>query len=173
MARQIRYTVGVINITVHPHSPEIYTSLFRDAFTENPPTPWRYHGNELVAIRALDFNNDEQQYICGTILKFTQIGDGKWYDSYRGISLENDEDKPQIDIKNLHPNLIDTVFCFFPQGHRLYIVTHHKKFGISRICLELLRKIIACFLSGLAGPREERGPLLPLNDRNRKKQSKF
>ena len=39
MARQTSFTVGVINITVHPHSPEKYVSLFRDAFTENPPQP--------------------------------------------------------------------------------------------------------------------------------------
>ena len=132
MARQTSFTVGVINITVHPHSPEKYVSLFRDAFTENPPQPFPYRGNELVAVKVLSSKDDKDfKYIQGIIYKFTQIRDKDWYDAQKGIPLENEEDKPNIDIKRIFPNLTVTYFCFIPQGHRFFIITKYKDFNIS------------------------------------------
>ncbi len=132
MARQITYSIGVINITVQPHSPEKYMSLFRNAFSETPPTPWLYHGNDLIVLKAIHFEEDEENpYIHGIVYRFTKIREGDWYDATKGIPLENDADKPKIDLKHLFPNLTGTEFCFMPKGHRLFLVTQHKKSSIS------------------------------------------
>ena len=96
------------------------------------PQPFPYRGNELVAVKVLSSKDDKDfKYIQGIIYKFTQIRDKDWYDAQKGIPLENEEDKPNIDIKRIFPNLTVTYFCFIPQGHRFFIITKYKDFNIS------------------------------------------
>ena len=131
MLKSTKYSVGVINITVQPHTPEKYISLFRDAFTEIPPASRKYRGNEYIALKALKFITDEPvPYVRGIVYKYTKIADKDWFDSWNGTPLDEDG-KPDFNTSRLHPNLSSVEFCFFPNGHRMFIVTKHKQDSIS------------------------------------------
>jgi hypothetical protein len=135
MPREIKFSYSVINITTHPHSPEGYIELFKDAFSEVPPVKQKYYGDSYISLRlnpnyGVYGQRGQKSILYGSIYKYTRIADGEWYDGHAGIPLK-DEDKPEFDTDRYCPNLNEFPFVFFPQGHRLFFITSHRGERIS------------------------------------------
>lgn len=126
MSRNIPFRYGIINITIHPHTPSQYEELLRDACSSVPPFLGKYRGDEwmtlsLQELDGLQTGSVDFPYLAGTIDKFTRISDEEWFDSQRGVAV-TDEERPQFDIQRYHPNHVSFPFVFLPQGHRLFFV---------------------------------------------------
>lgn len=126
MPRKISFPYGVINITIHPHSPQKYLELFNEAFSPRPPVKQKYRGDEFISvslyeIEGLEMPTPEFRGIVGYINKFNRVS-GDWYDGNQG-ERANEEDKPGIDTERFFSNHIMFPFVFLSQGHRLFFIS--------------------------------------------------
>lgn len=126
MAKLKSFEIGVLNVTAHPHSPEIYLSIFREALDLRQQVKVR--GASHVAIRGFrGINEDAAGGIVGTFYKFDIIDQDTPWVNLESYLPELDEDgNPVRPVPgHLAPNLRVIPFVFFPNGHRLYYETKH------------------------------------------------
>ncbi|NLR37332.1 DUF4747 family protein [Aeromonas hydrophila] len=121
MAKNKKIEFGAINITTHPHSPEMYLKLFRAA--RRLESSARLRGDQfgrIGLIKKLDDDQKEPGPIEGEILKFTDIDiEGEWF-NVKSKSVATEDDMADIYIpENLKPNLSRFSFIFFPLEHIL------------------------------------------------------
>ncbi|QSR73464.1 DUF4747 family protein [Aeromonas jandaei] len=121
MAKNKKIEFGAINITTHPHSPEMYLKLFRAA--RRLESSARLRGDQfgrIGLIKKLDDSQKEPGPIEGEILKFTDIDiEGEWF-NVKSKSVATEDDMADIYIpENLKPNLSRFSFIFFPVEHIL------------------------------------------------------
>ncbi|MDX4947174.1 MULTISPECIES: DUF4747 family protein [Providencia] len=119
MARAKRLTYGAVNITIHPHSPEEYVNLFRDAYTSglNVNLSGDVYGTMRLFSRVPGHNEKTDPY-SGEIVKYTHIDkNGDWY-SIKSKDLATDKEKAGINIPDdLKPNVNQFSFVFLPKYH--------------------------------------------------------
>ena len=114
--------VGVINITTHPHSPQMYLQLFED--TLNAKRVVVYRGSDSIMLGAFSGIGEKDKI------------DGIWGVFYIFVNI--DPTAPVLNVlkvepivskdgaitfpypKELKPNLKAVDFVFFPKGHRLF-----------------------------------------------------
>lgn len=122
MARLKTLEIGVLNIKIHPHTPEKYVELMEDLFKLA----------SSVAIRGSDYGttNYVREIITGKPLeglygefyRYLEINeDEPWLDlkERKTILDKNGEPVPQVD-GNKKPNAKEVEFVFYPVGHRLF-----------------------------------------------------
>ena len=130
--RNIKFYYSVLNITMHPHSPEMYLDLFKELFPNRRPAQEQYFGNDYISLTLGEESLYKGvSYLPGTIKKFTKIGEQDWYDIEEGLVLK-DEDRPDIDINRFYPNLSTFDFVFLPKGHRLFFVHKLRRENLSQ-----------------------------------------
>lgn len=119
MARAKKLTYGAVNITMHPHSPESYVDLFKDAYKSE----FNIHLNgDVYAVMRLfsrvPGHQDKTDPYSGEIVKYTQIDkNGDWY-SIKSKDLATDQEKAEISIPDdLKPNVTQFSFVFLPKYH--------------------------------------------------------
>ncbi|NJB68770.1 hypothetical protein GGQ74_002443 [Desulfobaculum xiamenense] len=129
MSRLNKLEIAVLNITTHPHSPERYLELFKDAF--NLKLPIKYRGPEYLLLgRHWDIENEQPLTgIHGVLFKYIDLDlAGAWLDLTLIEPIKSEDGSPIIPIpEDLKPNCQATPFVFLPDGHRLFFFTFHEQ----------------------------------------------
>lgn len=127
MARQSVVRVGVLNIVIHPHSPEKYINLIRDTYSL--AQPGKIRGSDygfLASFRKLNSPlKEDNQVIWGTVYRFLNIDPrGTWLDLSQKIPVDMaEEGRPPIVPEHLKPNLREGYYLFSPKHHKLFFET--------------------------------------------------
>lgn len=129
--RYVNFHYSVLNITMHPHSPELYLELFKEAFPKNNQ-PGHYFGNDFISLQlGIKESCNGVEYLPGIIVKYTKIKDQDWFDVENGQVLK-DAERPNLDIERFCPNTIQLDFIFIPDGHRLFFIYKHQRERLSQ-----------------------------------------
>lgn len=120
MARRIKISVGIVNIRLHPHSPEIYFNFIGDVYRLKRPV--NIHGDRYAMISMLDRSGEDNNIVSGIITTFTRIEtDGAWFDA-DNLQDATDNQVSQINIPdNLYPNSASFYFLFNTKDHKIYV----------------------------------------------------
>ena len=141
MARKIKVSVGIVNIRLHPHSPEIYSNFIHDVYRLKLPV--NIHGDRYAMISMLDRSGEDSNEISGIITTFTRIEtDGAWFDA-ENLKEATDNQVSQVSIPdNLFPNSAAFYFLLDTKEHRIYVQQYSKGKQItSNSLLAFFRKI--------------------------------
>lgn len=122
MARDKKIIIGAVNITIQPHSPQLYLELFKDVYKLK--TPVTIHGEQcalLAGMYRLDRDQEEPGPISGDIFKFTNIDmTAQWF-NIETSDFANKEDLGKVNIpENLKPNSSRFSYIFFPKQHLFF-----------------------------------------------------
>lgn len=126
--REVKLSVGAINITMHPHSPEQYVKLLKDA--QRLKIISNIGNKRSALITAVNYFHLGDKHadapVTGDIVKFTDIDlDGTWFDiTTSKIAEESDIDSIQIPA-HLKPNTQRFSFIFFPKTHLLFYEAYY------------------------------------------------
>lgn len=139
MARERKLTVGVINITMHPHSPALYVELLRAA--KNLKSTAELGSRQTALINKVSpFEvgaKSSAPLMSGTLVRFQNIDmDGPWFDT-SSEELAQQEDLDEINIPaNLKPNSSLYDFVFYPDRHLLFYEMESKDAKITPLQME-------------------------------------
>ncbi len=146
MAKSTSFDVSVLNITLQPHSPELYVELFESVFTQKPAISKKYLGNDHISLKITDeirTNDGNVDAIFGYIQKYTVIDTDSWYDKEKDSKVKEGEE-PNYDLSRFSPYYTSYEFIFLPNGHRMFVITKIKndRLSIARLAnsLELIFK---------------------------------
>jgi hypothetical protein len=149
MARRSRISVGALNIVTHPHSPEIYTKLFLDAFRVGKKTnrAIRLRGDQygmVLSCFPVDEKNPENG-IEGEIVRFMEISkDEPWFNVARAEEATKEE-LGEIQIPhNLRPKMKRLRYFFAPKKHRFVFINSIKNQSISP---QMAKRLVEDFLN--------------------------
>jgi hypothetical protein len=123
MARQIKVSSGLLNIALHPHSPDIYASFIDALFALKRPV--RLRGDRYGIISLVHRDRSDDGFVSGVITTFIRLDmDGNWFDADR-LTDATDSQINKINIPdNLYPNAAAFYFSFDIEKHRLYFQTY-------------------------------------------------
>jgi hypothetical protein len=119
MGRERRLEVGALNIKTHPHSPEQYADLFKDAYELE--LAGKIRGSFYGIIGHMQpIKSDPVNGLEGFIYKFMNLDpNAPWLNLDGRKVLEKDsEGRPKIP-DHIKPDLKMIPFVFFPDSHRL------------------------------------------------------
>ena len=121
MARLKKLEVGALNVKTHPHSPETYIRLFRDAYRAGIVANIR--GDDLGMIGTLsEKKQDDRQILTGYLYKFMNIDpEEPWLNLKTRKPIATDEGEPIPQVPDhLKPNLRDVRYLFDSKHHRFF-----------------------------------------------------
>lgn len=132
MPRPEQITLAALNITMHPHSAEIYADRFRRAVDSHRER------NEHVQLRgdfygmihtAFLFNDNEPAGgFEGSIFRFMEINKkDPWFNTLSAKPASREEMSDLRIPDHLRPKLSTIRYNFFPDIHTLVFVTKHKR----------------------------------------------
>lgn len=123
MARRIKISAGVLNIRLHPHTPERYAEFLDDIYKLKKPVKLR--GDRHGMISLLNRSEGENGIFTGVITTFLNIEfDGTWFNTEE-LAEATDEQISEVAIpENLHPNAASFYFQFNTNSHKLYFQTY-------------------------------------------------
>lgn len=141
MARRIKISIGIVNIRLHPHSPEIYSNFIHDVYRQKQPI--NIHGDRYAMISMIDRSGEDGHEVSGIITTFTRIEtDGAWFDA-ANLQEATDNQVSKISIPdNLYPNASSFLFVFDTKEHKIYVQQYSKGNQItSNSLLKFFRKV--------------------------------
>ena len=110
MAKDKKITVGAINVTIQPHTPERYIQLFKSASRVKKPV--KVHGDQfglLAGARNLTTNQEKTGPITGDVYKFTNIDfNNNWF-NIETNNFASEEELDQADSEALYRILEEEV----------------------------------------------------------------
>ncbi|MCH4560879.1 DUF4747 family protein [Mesorhizobium jarvisii] len=119
MARKLKVSAGILNIRLHPHSPEIYAAFLYDIFRAKAMA--NVHGDRFGMISQIDRSEVESGRLTGVITTFLRIEtDGQWFNSESLTEATEDQVSSVVIPPNLNPNAATYFFDFNLRTHRLY-----------------------------------------------------
>ncbi|RKF23430.1 DUF4747 family protein [Altericroceibacterium spongiae] len=123
MARKIKISAGVLNIRLHPHTPERYAEFLHDVYKLKKPVKLR--GDRHAMISLLNRSEADDGIFTGVITTFLDIDfDGTWFNTAE-LKEATDEQVSKVTIpENLHPNSAQFYFQFDANKHKLYFQTY-------------------------------------------------
>lgn len=123
MARRIKISAGVLNIRLHPHTPERYAEFLNDIYALKKPVKLR--GDRHGMISLLNRSESENGIFTGVITTFLDIEfDGTWFNTDE-LKEATDEQISEVAIpENLHPNAASFYFEFNTNNHKIYFQTY-------------------------------------------------
>lgn len=123
MARNIKISAGVLNIRLHPHTPERYAEFLNDIYKLKKPVKLR--GDRHGMISLLNRSEAGDGIFSGVITTFLEIDfDGTWFNTEE-LKEATDEQISKVAIpENLHPNSAQFYFQFDTKNHKLYFQTY-------------------------------------------------
>lgn len=123
MARKIKISAGVLNVRLHPHTPERYAEFLNDIYGLRQPVKLR--GDRHGIISLLDRSEAAGGIISGIITTFLDIDfDGTWF-STAALQEATDEEISKVSIPdNIHPNAASFYFQLNTKNHRIYFQTY-------------------------------------------------
>ena len=132
MPKNLKMMIGSINIKIHPHKPEMYIELFKDAIALKNIVPMR--GDVYGSLSKFNFidRKDKNLGFKGNIYKFLNIDpDQPWFDVEKEKVAEADVLKNISAIKNIKPNFCSFLYYFAPLKHRIFFTTYYDTKSIS------------------------------------------
>lgn len=144
MAREKKIVVGAINITMQPHTPELYVQLFRFAFKQRKIVKInKTVGCLLAGFSRYKWSDDDIEPVTGDVWRFTHIDmDSPWVNIDTN-DIATDEELNDINIpENLRPNGNRFSYIFYPENHMLFYEAYYDGNRISP-------KVVEKFFIGL------------------------
>ncbi len=141
MARKIKISAGVLNIRLHPHTPERYAEFLNDVYKLKKPVKLR--GDRHGMISLLNRSEADDGIYSGVITTFLDIDfDGTWFNAAE-LKEATDEQVSKVTIpENLHPNAAQFYFQFNANSHKLYFQTYSSGKALSeKSAFSLFRKL--------------------------------
>lgn len=130
MSKEQKITVSAINIRVHPHKPDIYLRLFKDAFSLKRPVQIRGNTHGLLNGTFPMRRGKAIEGIEGEISRFTHIDPtGHWLNTETYEPADEAARKAIVIPDNLKPNYVGFNYAFFPASHIFIVQTYSK--GVS------------------------------------------
>lgn len=128
MARDLKLTIGAVNITTQPHSTAKYKALFKAAFSMKLSVHLTGQRYAILGSANAEDEADESSPIFGEILTYTKINsDGAWLDLKSFEILDDDEKKSKIVLpEDLMPDSMAAQYVFFPKTHHLFFEVYHR-----------------------------------------------
>jgi len=122
MAKHKKMEIGILNIKMHPHKPEMYSKMMVSLFEYGRLVQIR--GDDWGApffYKHIDADNPEQG-LYGTFVRFLQIDPRKaWIDIRKRKPILDSEGNPVPQVSSdLKPNMREIEFAFYPDGHLLF-----------------------------------------------------
>lgn len=116
------FRLGALSIVIHPHSPEKYLKLLRQA--EKLDRPVKLRGDTYANISFVHRINRTDKGIgpvSGEFIKYTEIDkDSEWYNIVSKEAASEDELKKIKELPDhLKPNMSRFSFIFYPDSHSL------------------------------------------------------
>ncbi|MER9236603.1 DUF4747 family protein [Mesorhizobium sp. M0622] len=123
MTRKLKMSAGVLNIRLHPHSPELYASYFSDIFRYR--VVGYVHGDRRGMLSLIDRTQEKSGKISGVLTTFVNVDlDGTWFNS-ESLEPATEDQVSKVNIpNNLKPNSASYYFDFDIKTHRLYVQTY-------------------------------------------------
>lgn len=140
MARERTMKFARINIVTHPHTPDGYVRLIRQAFNSRKSIAVLGFQHLMIGELRDIVRGDPLQGMVGRIYRFTQIDpNATWFNVSRN-DVATEEELAQISIPdNLRPNCDMFNFVFYPRGHAFYM---ESKLGRMSLSPGLVRKML-------------------------------
>ena len=128
MARDLKLTIGAVNITTHPHSPANYKALFKAAFAIKQSVHLTGQRHAILGSANSADESDDSMPLFGDILCYTKIdSDGNWLNLTNFEILDDDEKKKKIVLpKDLMPDSLAVQYVFYPKNHHLFFEVYHR-----------------------------------------------
>ncbi|WP_338727341.1 DUF4747 family protein [Shewanella baltica] len=133
MAKEKKLEIGAINITIQPHTPDMYLKLFREVYKLK--TPIKVSGDQfaiIASIHKLERGQVEPGPITGDFYRYTAIDpEAPWFDLKTGDFADGSL-LDEINIpENLKPNGARFSYIFYPKEHLLFYESYYdsKTFG--------------------------------------------
>lgn len=125
MARKIKVSAVILNIRLHPHSPEIYQNYVRDIYKLKLPV--NVYGDRYAMISSIDLSSVNSDDISGVITSFTRLdNEGTWFDA-ANLQEATDNQISRITIPaNIFPNSASFYFKFNATTHKIFIQQYSK-----------------------------------------------
>ncbi|WGO97842.1 DUF4747 family protein [Saccharophagus degradans] len=127
MAKEKKVVIGVLNVTMQPHSPEKYLELFRDTYKLRRPANIAGDSYGLLSAMAkVERYQEEPGPLTGDIFKFTQIDkNADWFDTSANDFASEDQ-LGKINIPdNLKPNSSRFTYIFYPKEHLFFYEAYY------------------------------------------------
>lgn len=133
MAREKKLVIGAINLTIQPHTPQMYVKLFKDAYRLKRPLNISGHQFGILAgVYKLNMGDREPCPITGDVFKYTDISkNASWFNTETN-DFATEEDVGEIVIpRNLKPNSSRFAYILYPDQHLLFYEGYYegKSFG--------------------------------------------
>ncbi|HCZ9035170.1 DUF4747 family protein [Vibrio sp. 1069] len=114
--------LGAISIVTHPHSPQNYLKLLKQA--EKLDRPFNMRGDtwaNISFIRKLEKDQKEPGPVAGEFVKYTEIDrNSEWYSiASKDVATEDELKKIKELPEHLKPNMSRFSFIFYPKSHTL------------------------------------------------------
>lgn len=127
MAREKKLTIGAINLTIQPHTPERYVELFKDAYALRRPV--NISGDQyglLSGLMKVDHKQDNLGPLTGDIYRFTNIDkSANWFNSLTNQFASDDEVGKIFIPDHLKPNSSRFSYIFYPKEHLLFYEAYY------------------------------------------------
>lgn len=118
-----KFSLGLLNIVTHPHSPQQYVDLFEAAYGLNRVINMGGQTNMLVGYLTRTNDNAPLEGIEGVIHRYTEIDlNHDWLNTMTGkVAKQADLDEVNLP-EHLKPHFKKFRFKFFPKRHLLSII---------------------------------------------------
>ncbi|MEK0158278.1 DUF4747 family protein [Pseudoalteromonas piscicida] len=137
--------VGVINVTMHPHSPERYIQLFKaarqlDVSVHLFSTSWA----ELTDVHEVGKNKDKVKPIYGDIYKYINFDkNADWFNKETKQHATEEELEGTKAIEHLRPGSTRFTFIFYPMQHLIVYSQYEDKKNLTpKLATEFFNKLL-------------------------------
>lgn len=122
MAREKKLVIGAINLTIQPHTPQMYVQLFKDAYHLKRPLNISGHQFGILAgIYKLNRNDKFPCPITGDVFKYTDISENaSWFNTDTNDFASKEDVGGIVIPQNLKPNSSRFTYVFYPEQHLLF-----------------------------------------------------
>ena len=129
MSREKVIEVGLLNVVIHPHNPELYLELFRDAKRRKLTGRInRSRAARLGPFEELDIGTNGT-IVVGRLYFYSDIDSGKpWLDdSINDAADENKLSGIKSELRKLHPEFKYMRYILNPKTHRIYFEVRNEE----------------------------------------------
>jgi Domain of unknown function (DUF4747) len=134
MPRKATYKIAALNISIHPHNPDLYVKLFQSAFNIRHPVKIQGETHGVVHTMFDVVDGDPEKGIHGNLIKYTAINPkDPWYDVQKGKEATKEQLEDLSIPTGLAPNMKWTRYFFDPKHHKLIWVSYAPETSFSPI----------------------------------------
>lgn len=134
MAKHEKIEIGALNITMQPHSPELYRKLFDQANKRRRPI--RLNGDKRAILHGgigkVKSKQSKTGPVTGSIFRWTHIDMADdWYNMLTNEPATNEDLKGVNIPEYLRPNSSLFTYIFYPEGHKLFYEAKYPRHKLS------------------------------------------